>query len=128
MTAHKDSDGNISNDFEFSRQMYYTLLTKGEEALEDMMEVARATEHPRAYEVLATMMKNMSDVNDRLIDMHKKRKDISRSDAQPRQVENQSNTPVAFIGSTADLQRMLADQHASEMIDVTANDDSDERE
>ena len=55
---------NIKTDYDYSRQTYYDLIEKGREGLEDMMEVARSSEHPRAYEVLSGMIKNISDVND----------------------------------------------------------------
>ena len=61
------SNDNKDNDFEYSRQIYHDLLAKGSEALEDMMEVARATEHPRAFEVLSGMMKNVGDINGSLM-------------------------------------------------------------
>ena len=59
-----EENKNINNDYNYSRETYYDLITKGRDALDDMIEVARASEHPRAYEVLATMIKNVSDVNE----------------------------------------------------------------
>jgi|TARA_B110000459_G_C16460672_1_gene425026 hypothetical protein len=99
-----DSD-NVDNDIEFARRNYYDILTRGGEAMEEMMEVAKATEHPRAYEVFATMMKTMSDVNGGLIDLHKKSKEIKKSDI-PALGAGTTNNNV-FVGSTADLQKML---------------------
>lgn len=116
----KDSDGNIDNDFEYSRQIYHDLLAKGSEALEDMMDVARATEHPRAFEVLSGMMKNMADINGNLLDLHKKKKDIRKSDVKELPAGNTTNN--LFVGSTADLQRMLLSgnkQEDSNVIDIT---------
>ena len=69
---------NIKSDYEYSRETYYDLLEKGRGSLEDMIEVARASEHPRAYEVLSGMIKNLSDVNDKLMDLNKKNKDINQ--------------------------------------------------
>jgi hypothetical protein len=99
-----DSD-NVDNDFEFARKNYYDILVKGSEAMEEMMEVAKATEHPRAYEVFATMMKTMADVNGGLIDLHKKSKEIKKSDV-PAIAAGTTNNNV-FVGSTAELQKML---------------------
>lgn len=115
-----DKNPNLDNDFEYSRQVYYSLLTKGEAALERMIDVADATEHPRAYEVLGTLMKNMSDINDRLMDLHKKKKEILRRDV--KQLPTPDGQTNVFIGSTTDLQRMLQQQ----MIDITPEDDSSE--
>lgn len=104
------------NDFEYSRRIYHDLLAKGSEALEDMMEVARATEHPRAFEVLSGMMKNMGDINGSLMDLHKKKKDFYKED-KPKELPNQTTNNV-FVGSTSDLQRMLI----NDMKDVTPDD------
>ena len=109
------TNDNKENDFEYSRQIYHDLLAKGSEALEDMMEVARATEHPRAFEVLSGMMKNVADINGNLIDLHKKKKDINKED-NPVALPGATTNNV-FVGSTSDLQRMLADK----MKDVTPN-------
>ena len=73
--------------------------------MEEMIEVARATEHPRAYEVFSTMMKTIADVNGNLVDLHKKHKDIKRKD-EPAKIAGTTNNNV-FVGSTADLQKML---------------------
>ena len=103
----KDSDA-VDNDFEFARRTYYDLLVKGSEALEEMMEVARATEHPRAFEVLSGIMKNMADVNGNLLDLHKKKKEYHKED-KPKEIPQTTNNNL-FVGSTSDLQRMLLSQ------------------
>ena len=94
-------------DFELVRRIKHSLLVKGEEALEDMIEVARATEHPRAYEVLSNMLKNVSDAGDSLIDIHKKKKDIDKVDEPLSLPSNSTTNNNVFVGSTADLQKML---------------------
>lgn len=99
-----DSD-NAENDFEFARQTYHDLLAKGSEALEDMMDVARNTEHPRAFEVLSGMMKNVADINGNLMDLHKKKKAYKHKET-PAQISGQTTNNL-FVGSTTDLQRML---------------------
>tara|TARA_Y100000114_G_C11746288_1_gene321772 strand:- start:245 stop:589 length:345 start_codon:yes stop_codon:yes gene_type:complete len=105
---------NIKSDYEYSRETYYDLLEKGRGSLEDMIEVARASEHPRAYEVLSGMIKNLSDVNDKLMDLNKKNKDINQE--QVKQIAGNTTNNV-FLGSTADLQRLLQDE--KDIIDVT---------
>ena len=109
------SNDNKDNDFEYSRQIYHDLLAKGSEALEDMMEVARATEHPRAFEVLSGMMKNVGDINGSLMDLHKKKHDMEKKDVPALPTTNNN----VFVGSTTDLQRML-------MKDVEAIEHEDE--
>ena len=98
------SDEKVKNDYDYSRDTYYQLIEKGKDALEDMIEVARSSEHPRAYEVLSGMIKNVSDVNDRLMDLNKKQKDLDKTE-EVAQIENQTNN--VFLTSTADLQKML---------------------
>ena len=109
------SNDNKDNDFEYSRQIYHDLLAKGSEALEDIMEVARATEHPRAFEVLSGMMKNVGDINGSLMDLHKKKHDMEKKDVPALPTTNNN----VFVGSTTDLQRML-------MKDVEAIEHEDE--
>jgi len=109
-------EDNTKTDYEYSRDTYYELLEKGKTSLETMMEVARESEHPRAFEVLSNMIKNLSDVNDRLMDLNKKNKDLE----EPlKKVEHQQNN--IFLGSTADLQKLLKENDKA--VDVTPNPD-----
>ena len=112
MTKKQD---NVSDDYNYSRQTYYDLIEKGRESLDLMIEVARESEHPRAFEVLAGMIKNVSDVNDRLMDLNKKNKDITAADIKA--IEKTTNN--LFVGSTAELQRMLQDDDMSNVVDIT---------
>lgn len=108
----------IESDYDYSRKTYYELIEKGKESLELMIEVARESEHPRAFEVLSGMVKNISDVNDRLMDLNKKNKDILKVEKEEsKQITNNN----VFVGSAADLQRMLKD----EAIDVTPENDAE---
>jgi hypothetical protein len=113
MTKEPD---NISNDYNYSRQTYYDLIEKGKESLDLMVEVARESEHPRAFEVLSGMIKNVSEVNDKLMDLNKKNKDISADEI--KKIEKTTNN--LFVGSTAELQRMLQDNdEMSNVVDIT---------
>lgn len=118
----EEKNEHYQNDYEYSRTVLYDLISKGADALENMIEVARESEHPRAYEVLATLIKNTADVNDKLVDLNKKHKDINSKSA-PTPIEGGSTTNNVFIGSTTDLQRMLQDVHAkqveSNVVDIT---------
>ena len=90
-------------DYEYSRDTYYDLIEKGRESLELMIEVARESEHPRAFEVLSNMIKGIADVNDKLMDLNKKQKDLQKED-KPAETTTNNNL---FVGSTTELQRML---------------------
>jgi len=109
---------NVDNDYEYSRNTYYELIEKGKESLELMIEVARESEHPRAFEVLSGMIKNVSDVNDKLMDLNIKNKGI-KEDKRELLTSATTTTNNVFIGSTSDLQRMLQDVDHGEIVDVT---------
>lgn len=102
------SNKNIDKDYEYSRETYYDLLEKGRESMELMVEVARESEHPRAFEVLSNMMKNMADINDKLMALNKQKKEIDRVD-EPKQIAGTTNNNL-FIGSTTELQRFLQNE------------------
>lgn len=117
MVHMADSD-NSKNDYEYSREVLYDLINKGRDALEDMIEVARMSEHPRAFEVLSGLIKNTADVNDKLMDLNKKHKDINTKE-KPQQVAGQTTNNL-FVGSTTDLQRMLQNQMKPDnVVDIT---------
>ncbi len=105
---------NVDNDYKYSRDTYYELVEKGKQSLELMIEVARESEHPRAFEVLSGMIKNISDVNDRLMDLNKKKKDLDRKE----EIKNIANTTNnLFVGSTAELQKILKNE--TDLVNVT---------
>ena len=101
-------DEKINNDYDYSRDTLYELIEKGKDALENMIEVARESEHPRAYEVLSGLIKNVADVNDKLQDLNKKQKQLN-DEERPQQVENQQNN--FYLGSTSDIQKMLREDN-----------------
>ena len=107
-------DKNADNDYNYSRSTYYELVEKGKESLELMIEVARESEHPRAFEVLSGMIKNISDVNDRLMDLNKKKKDLDKSE----EIKNiATTTNNLFVGSTPELQKILKKE--TDLVNVT---------
>ncbi len=114
----QDSDGHVDDDFEYSRTMYHKLLVNGEDAIDEMMEVARNTEHPRAFEVLGNLIKTMADVNGSLLDLHKKKKDIRTKDVKNALPPPSTTNNNLFVGSTADLQRLLLKQQQEDTTKV----------
>ena len=113
-------DKKLDDDYEFSREVYYDLIQKGQEGIEEMIELAKASEHPRAFEVLSGMIKNVSDVSDRLIQLNKTKKQIEQLDKTPALSNGGTTNNNIFIGSTTELQRFL--QNEKQVID---HDDSD---
>jgi|TARA_R100000005_G_C4820506_1_gene102101 hypothetical protein len=93
-------------DYDYTRGNLYSLIEKGQEALNSVMELAQESDSPRAYEVVGQILKNVSDTTDKLIDLQKKMKDIDDSHATkaPSTVNN-----TMFVGSTAELAKMLKD-------------------
>jgi hypothetical protein len=98
-TSGEDSD----KDYEYTRGNYYSLIEKGQEAIDDLMDIAQQSQSARAYEVVGQMIKNVGDVTDKLIDLQHKMKKLKEEDTKGPSTVNNS----VFIGSTADLQKLL---------------------
>lgn len=111
MTGRNEED-NVKKDYEFSRETYYELIEKGKESLETMVEVAKESEHPRAFEALSTMLRNISEINGQLMELNKKNKDINSEEI--KQIENQTNN--VFVGTVSELQKMIKEKKPSEML------------
>ena len=102
----KSEEGDVRQDYEVSRAQLHNLVMKGQEAVDGILDVARASDHPRAYEVAGQLIKNVGDVADKLIDLQGKMKELDKEDKKgPSTVNN-----TMFVGSTADLQKMLKKQ------------------
>lgn len=120
-----NKEENVENDYEYSKRTYYDLIEKGQNALDDMIEVARNLEHPRAFEVVSGMIKNVSDVNDKLMDLNKKKKDYYKQEV--KQIEGTTTNNNLFVGSTTDLQRMLKNvEKEDNVIDITDRKPTDD--
>jgi hypothetical protein len=102
---NSDSSQDIDSDYQYSRGQLYNLIEKGQEAIDGIMDVARNSDHPRAYEVAFQGIKHVSDMTDKLIDLQKKMKAIDED--TPRQKGPSTVNNTMFIGSTAELQKFL---------------------
>ena len=102
----EDPSIDISNDYIESRKNYYDLIEKGQEAIDGILDFAKESEHPRAYEVAAQLIKNVSEVNTQLIDLQKKMQDLRDSKSIPNNVTNAIENAV-FVGSTSELQKLI---------------------
>jgi hypothetical protein len=100
-----EENQDADKDYEYTRGELYRLISKGQEAVEGALEVAQESGHPRAYEVAVNAMKQVSDMTDKLIDLQQKMKNLSKEESKkgPSTVTNNA----IFLGSTADLQKML---------------------
>ena len=93
----------IDNDHKYSRENYYNLIEKGQEAIEGILDVAKEGQHPRAYEVAGNLIKSVADTVDKLQDLNKKLKDLK----ELPKTANANIKNALFVGSTAELQKML---------------------
>ena len=96
----------VNKDYDYTRGNLYSLIEKGQEAINGIMEVAGETASPRAYEVAGQLIKSVADTTDKLADLHKKIKDIEEDNSKTQ--GNVTNNAL-FVGSTAELQKMLKD-------------------
>ena len=96
----------VKKDYDYTRGNLYSLIEKGQEAINGIMEVAGETASPRAYEVAGQLIKSVADTTDKLADLHKKIKDIEEDNSKTQ--GNVTNNAL-FVGSTAELQKMLKD-------------------
>jgi hypothetical protein len=105
----------VDNDYRYSRDNYYNLIEKGQEAIEGILEIAKEGQHPRAYEVAGALIANVANTVDKLQDLQKKLKELkSVTKSASPQIKN-----ALFVGSTKELQQML--KNKNENIESTQN-------
>lgn len=98
-----DDEERANKDYQYARDNFYTVIETGTKALEDMLDVAKASEHPRAYEVVSTIMKTLVDANKDLVAMSEKKAGPKKTETPPEGTVNNN----LFVGSTTELQAML---------------------
>ena len=104
------SKDDIEKDYEYTRGNLYSIIEKGQEAINGILELAQESEMPRAYEVAGQLIKSVSDATDKLMDLQKKLKDVEEETKQkgPSTVNN-----ALFVGSTAELAKMIKESDLS---------------
>jgi len=101
-----DSLDHADADYKYSRENFYNLVERGQDAIDGILEVAKEGEHPRAYEVVGQLIKNVAEVTEKLADLQEKMKKLKEvPDNAPKNVTN-----ALFIGSTKELQNLLKDK------------------
>ena len=99
----RESVDDINKDYEYTRGNLYSIIEKGQEALNGILELAQESEMPRAYEVAGQLIKNVADATDKLMKLQKELKDVQEESTKgPTNVTN-----ALFVGSTADLAKLL---------------------
>ena len=97
-----DSPNDPQKDYEYSRGQLYSLISKGQEAVDGILEIAQESGHPRAFEVADQLIKSVADTTDKLIDLQKKMRDLDSPQKGPTTVNNS-----LFVGSTAELSKLI---------------------
>ena len=102
ISSSQDRDANKSSDYAYSREIFYALVERGQDAIEGILDIAKESEHPRVYEVAGQLIKTVGETTEKLIDLQQKMKELDHDDSGPQKVSNN-----LFVGSTAELQRLL---------------------
>ncbi|WLW37621.1 terminase small subunit [Synechococcus phage S-8S53] len=101
--VRKEEKTDIKRDYEYTRGQLYSLIEKGQEAIDGIMEISQETGSARAYEVTGQIIKSVADATDKLLDLQKKLRDIE----EPKEKGPNNVTNALFVGSTAELQKLL---------------------
>ena len=103
---NQTDEENLDTDLKYTRENLYNLIERGTDAIEELVQVAKESEHPRAYEVVGQLLKTVSETNGKLLEIHKMKKDITREEREVS-IKSQNVTNALFVGSTAELQKLL---------------------
>lgn len=106
----------VDKDITFARENMIELIAMGSDAVAELIMIAKQSQHPRAFEVVANLLKTNAELNNDLINLHKKRKDITAKNPDAKSVSSRGPDTVnnnLFVGSTAELQKMLLDMQKS---------------
>ena len=106
---HSEPRGEEQNsDYKYSREVFYGLVERGQDAIEGILTIAKESEHPRVYEVAGQLIKTVGETAEKLIDLQAKMKELDKDNTMPDRVQNN-----LFVGSSTELQRLLK-SHAQE--------------
>ena len=102
-TVVKSYEDDIDNDYKYQRENFYNLVERGQDAIDGILEIAKESEHPRTYEVAGNLIKQVAEVTEKLGDLQEKMRKLKEvPNSAPKNVTN-----ALFVGSTAELQKML---------------------
>ena len=105
---HNDKSQDQTSDYKYSREVFYGLVERGQDAIEGILDIARESEHPRVYEVAGQLIKTVGETTEKLIDLQAKMKVLDHDDSSPQKVSNN-----LFVGSSTELQRLLKNHGTS---------------
>jgi len=107
-------EDDLTDDYQQSRENLQSIIDQGKEAMEDILRIARESEHPRAFEVYGTLLKNMVDANKELLSIQKQMRDMNGK----KEVNNTNIDQAIFIGSTTELSKLLKDNNQKNIKDI----------
>jgi predicted house-cleaning noncanonical NTP pyrophosphatase (MazG superfamily) len=102
-----NGDETKDNDFQYARENLYDIIEKGRDAMEELLEIAKAEESPRAFEVFGQLLKSMTDSQETLMDLHQKKQKLENAGDRQEVTKAQNVTNALFVGSTADLLKLV---------------------
>ena len=107
LIGSQTEDEKADNDFQYARENMYDVIERGRDAMEELLDIAKSEESPRAFEVFGQLLKNMTDAQEKLMDLHQKKNRL-KSDSERQEVTKAQNvTNALFVGSTADLLKLV---------------------
>ena len=112
----------VDNDYKYSRENYYNLIERGQEAIQGILDIAKEGQHPRAYEVAGQLIGQVGQTVDKLQDLQKKLKDL-------KELPNKANTNIKnalFVGSTNELQKMLRGDNEKDDSNIVEHEDKND--
>ena len=99
----QSNDDDIDNDYKYQRENFYNLIERGQDAIDGILDIAKESDHPRTYEVAGNLIKQVAEVTEKLGDLQEKMRKLKEvPNSAPKNVTN-----ALFVGSTAELQKML---------------------
>ena len=101
-----ETSDKIENDYEVSRDNLHSLIQQGQDALQHALSVAKQSEHPRAFEVVGTLIKQLADVNQQLMDVHQQKRKLEEPKKTGESKQVTTNNAI-FVGNTAELNKMI---------------------
>ena len=102
-----NNDDNENNDFQYARENLYHIIERGRDAMDELLEIAKAEESPRAFEVFGQLLKNMTDSQEKLMELHQKKQKLENDGDRQEVTKAQNVTNALFVGSTAELLKLV---------------------
>ena len=102
-----NNNDNENNDFQYARENLYHIIERGRDAMDELLEIAKAEESPRAFEVFGQLLKNMTDSQEKLMELHQKKQKLKNDGERQEVTKAQNVTNALFVVSTADLLKLV---------------------